>query len=126
MEHPADPQQRARHREPADRHALRRPRPAGRRGAGSAAAEPQLIDREDGSRHLDVGADFEGRDLGAVAKDLAVRLKGVEFARGYHAEVLGEYQERQAAQGQLLATAVLAAAAILLLLQASFGAGARP
>jgi Cu/Ag efflux pump CusA len=35
--------------------------------------------------------------------------------------MLGEYAERQAAQRQLLATAVIAGAAILLLLQASFG-----
>jgi CzcA family heavy metal efflux pump len=86
------------------------------------APNPNSIDREDGSRRLDVGASFEGRDLGSVAQDLAVQLKGVEFDRGYHAEVLGEYQERQSAQAHLLATAVLAAAAILLLLQASFGA----
>src|SRR4051794_40255743 len=86
------------------------------------APNPNSIDREDGSRRLDVGASFEGRDLGSVAQDLEARLKGVEFARGYHAEVLGEYQERQSAQAHLLATAVLAAAAILLLLQASFGA----
>jgi Cu/Ag efflux pump CusA len=35
--------------------------------------------------------------------------------------MLGEYAERQAAQRQLLVTAVIAGAAILLLLQASFG-----
>ena len=44
----------------------------------------------------------------------------MHFAAGYHAEMLGEYAERQAAQSRLAATAVLAAAAILLLLQAAF------
>jgi Cu/Ag efflux pump CusA len=87
----------------------------------SLVPSPNSIDREAGSRRLDVSASFEGRDLGSVAKDLERDLKSVQLARGYHVEVLGEYQERQAAQAQLMATAVLAAAAILLLLQASFG-----
>ena len=42
------------------------------------------------------------------------------FDRGYHVELLGEYQERQAAQSRLLASALIAALLILLLLQASF------
>jgi Cu/Ag efflux pump CusA len=44
----------------------------------------------------------------------------VSFDRGYHAEVLGEYQERQTAQTRLLTAAVLAGALILLLLQTAF------
>jgi Cu/Ag efflux pump CusA len=48
-------------------------------------------------------------------------LKDVQFDQGYHAEILGEWQERESAQRTLLVTAVVAGAAILLLLQASFG-----
>ena len=44
----------------------------------------------------------------------------MKLARGYHAEMLGEYQERQAAQSRLLESAVIAAALILFLLQAAF------
>ena len=82
---------------------------------------PNSIEREDGSRRLDVGTNVEGRDLGSVAQDLTERLAQVEFPRGYHAEVLGEYEERQEAQSRLLTTAVVALALILLLLQASLG-----
>jgi Cu/Ag efflux pump CusA len=86
----------------------------------SLQPSPNAIDREGDSRRLDVSATFEG-DLGAVVQELEQKIKVVHFDRGYHAEMLGEYAERQAAQRQLLATAVIAGAAILLLLQASFG-----
>jgi CzcA family heavy metal efflux pump len=82
---------------------------------------PNSIERQGDSRRLDVSAAVEGRDLGSVVRDINEKLATVTFGQGYHAEVLGEYQERQAAQRQLLATALLAAAAILLLLQTSFG-----
>jgi Cu/Ag efflux pump CusA len=86
----------------------------------SLQPSPNAIDRENDSRRLDVSATFEG-DLGAVVGELEQELKGVQFEQGYHAEILGEWQERQSAQRTLLVTAVLAGAAILLLLQASFG-----
>jgi CzcA family heavy metal efflux pump len=86
----------------------------------SLQPSPNAIDRENDSRRLDVSATFEG-DLGAVVGELEQELKGVQFDQGYHAEILGEWQERQSAQRTLLVTAVLAGAAILLLLQASFG-----
>ena len=86
---------------------------------------PNSIEREDGSRRLDVGTNVEGRDLASVATELDERLAEVEFPRGYHAEVLGEYEERQEAQSRLLTTAVIALGQIQLQLQASLG-GWRP
>jgi CzcA family heavy metal efflux pump len=88
-------------------------------------ANPNSIDRESGSRKLDVGTNVEGRDLGAVAAELKEKLAEVDFPRGYHAEIIGEYQERQAAQERLLLTGLVSVALILLLLQASLG-GWRP
>jgi CzcA family heavy metal efflux pump len=85
----------------------------------SLQPSPNAIDRDGDSRRIDVEATFEG-DLGAVVNELDEKLEGVTFDQGYHAEILGEWAERQAAQRQLLATAVIAGAAILLLLQASF------
>jgi CzcA family heavy metal efflux pump len=82
---------------------------------------PNLIERQGDSRRLDVAAGVKGRDLGSVVRDLNARMAGVSYPRGYHAEVLGEYKERQAAQSRLFSSAGLAAIAILLLLQASFG-----
>jgi CzcA family heavy metal efflux pump len=82
---------------------------------------PNAIEREDGTRHLDVLADVQGRDLGSVGADLAEELAAHDWPRGHHAELLGEYQEQQAAQSRLLATAGIAVVLILLLLQASLG-----
>jgi CzcA family heavy metal efflux pump len=86
----------------------------------SLQPSPNAIDREGDSRRLDVSATFEG-DLGSVVGQLQEKLKDVKFDQGYHAEILGEWQERESAQRILLVTAVLAGAAILLLLQTSFG-----
>jgi Cu/Ag efflux pump CusA len=82
---------------------------------------PNLVERDNNSRRIDVGANVRGRDLGSVAREVERRLQGVRFPRGYDAQVLGEYQERQAAQKRLLVFAVGAAIGVLLLLQASFG-----
>jgi len=82
---------------------------------------PNSIDREGGSRRLDVGATFAGNDLGSVVNQVEARVKNVSFPEGYHAEVIGEYEERQAAQRTLFGSAALAGFAILMLLQASFG-----
>jgi CzcA family heavy metal efflux pump len=82
---------------------------------------PNLIERENGSRRIDVVADVRGRDLGSVVKDVNKSLAGVQFPRGYHAELLGEYRERQTAQERLFGIAVIAGLAILLLLQTAFG-----
>jgi CzcA family heavy metal efflux pump len=82
---------------------------------------PNFIEREDQSRRIDVGANVEGRDLGAVVADVEEQLAGVELPREYHAEVLGESNELAAAQKNLLVYGIAAAFAIFLLLQASFG-----
>ena len=82
---------------------------------------PNAIERENGSRHLDVLADVQGRDLGSVGEDLAELLAERSFPLGYHAELLGEYEEQEAAQARLLATAGIALVLVVLLLQASLG-----
>jgi len=55
-----------------------------------------------------------------VVNEIIQKLGPVQLARGYHVELLGEYQERQAAQSRLLESAIIAGLLILLLLQASF------
>jgi Cu/Ag efflux pump CusA len=82
---------------------------------------PNVIERNNGSRRIDVVANVRGRDLGSVVKDINRALAGVQFPRGYHAELLGEFKERQEAQQRLFAIAIIAGLAILLLLQTSFG-----
>ena len=85
------------------------------------ASTPNSISHEGLFRRLDVGANVSGRDLGAVIEDVESALAEIEFPLEYHPELLGEFQERQAAEGRLLAFGVAAAIGVFLLLQASFG-----
>jgi Cu/Ag efflux pump CusA len=85
------------------------------------APNPNAIERAGDSRYLDVSAEFSGGDIGSTVGQLQERLQALPFARGYHAEILGEFAERQAAQTRLLLVAVGAGIAVLLLLQAAFG-----
>jgi CzcA family heavy metal efflux pump len=81
---------------------------------------PNVVERWDVARTIDVGANVSGRDLGSVAADVEDALEDIEFPLGTSAEVLGEYKERQSAQKRLLSVGILAAIGIFLLLQASF------
>ncbi len=82
---------------------------------------PNVIHHEGLSRYVEVSANVRGRDLGAVATEIQQRLDSVAFPLEYHAEMLGEYAERQSAQNQLLGFAIAAMIGILLLLKVSFG-----
>jgi CzcA family heavy metal efflux pump len=84
-------------------------------------SDPYLVTRENGSRYIDVGANVQGRDLSSVVSDIRQRLKGISFAQGSHYELLGEYEEQQAAQRSLFTTAIIAVVVIFLLLQLAFG-----
>jgi CzcA family heavy metal efflux pump len=79
-----------------------------------------IVQHDGGVRFIDVGANIGGRDLGAIANEIETKLSKVSFARSYHAELLGEYKERQAVQRSLLIFAVGAAVVVLLLLQVSY------
>jgi Cu/Ag efflux pump CusA len=86
----------------------------------SVKPTPNVIHREADSRSIDIGADVHGRDLGSVARDVQAAIKRVDFPLQYHAEVLGEYAERQATQRRLLTFAALAVAGVFFLLWAAF------
>jgi CzcA family heavy metal efflux pump len=81
---------------------------------------PNMVQRENGARRMDVRADVAGRDLGSVATDVEAALAGVPLPLGYHAELQGEWQERQAAGKGLLLLSIVAAIGILFLLETSF------
>ncbi len=84
-------------------------------------ATPNVVLREANSRRIDVKLNVSGRDLGSVAREVEDKVQGVSFPAGYTTQVLGEYQERQAAQNLLLIVSIFAIAGIALLLQAAFG-----
>ena len=81
---------------------------------------PASITRESISRRVDVMFNARGRDAGAVASDVRTAIQGVQFPLEYHAEVLGEYADREGAQQRVAIGGVVAIAAIFLLLQAAF------
>jgi Cu/Ag efflux pump CusA len=81
---------------------------------------PNVIHHEQTQRVIDVFVGVGGRDLGSVARSVEEIVGDTDFPLGYHAEVLGEYKERQAAQGRLMLFGIGSAIAIFLLLQASF------
>lgn len=81
---------------------------------------PNLISRERDSRCIDVDLNIEHRDLGEIVSDVRDRLRAITFPLGYYAEVIGEYEEREAAAFRLFGVAFIAAILVLLLLQAAF------
>jgi CzcA family heavy metal efflux pump len=80
-----------------------------------------LIQHETVSRRIDVSLSVRGRDPGTVVRDVQQRLSAIKFPLEYHAAVLGEYQERQAGQRNLLIFGIACAIGVFLLLQAAFG-----
>jgi len=83
------------------------------------ASAQSVIYRDNASRRIDVSTNFEGRDLGSVAADVDAALKTVDFPLGYHAEVLGEYAERQAASRQIMIAGLIVVIGIFFLLYTS-------
>lgn len=87
----------------------------------SVNATPSDIERDNSSRRIDVSANaVTDSDLGALVQKLNQGLATIDFPSGYHAEVLGEYAERQDAAQRLVLLAVAALIMIFLLLQAVF------
>ena len=95
--------------------------PLGRVADVTIAPTPTVIRHRDISRTLEVTADVQGRDVGSVAADVQGLLENIRFPLEYHAELVGDYAERQSAHRRALAVAVAAAIGIFLLLQAAFG-----
>jgi CzcA family heavy metal efflux pump len=80
-----------------------------------------VIRHENVSRSIDVTASLSGRSLGSVVSDVEAALGNVQFPLEYHAEVLGNAGDEQAAQRRTLAFAAIAALLVFLLLQVAFG-----
>jgi CzcA family heavy metal efflux pump len=72
-------------------------------------------------RKIDVSANVGGRDLGSIVDELNQKLEAVEWPLGYRMELLGEYEERQAASDRLKYYAIAAAIGAFILLVLSFG-----
>ncbi|MEO8284334.1 MAG: efflux RND transporter permease subunit [Pseudarthrobacter sp.] len=86
----------------------------------SVKPTPNVIERSEGSRRLDVSANVKEGDLAKVVEKLESDLQSVEFPVGYSVDILGEYAERQAAAQRLLVYSIGAVLVVFLLLQAAF------
>ncbi len=83
------------------------------------ASSPSAIQREGASHYVDVAFNVQGRDLGSVVNDVKLAIRKIEFPLEYHAEVIGEYAERQTAQQRILLAVIIATIGVFLLLQAA-------
>jgi CzcA family heavy metal efflux pump len=84
------------------------------------APMPNIVQRENASRRIDVTCDVAGKDLGSVAREIEARVRKMEFPRGYHPEFLGEYAARQAARTRLLLFAGVSLIGILIVIYTDF------
>ena len=86
------------------------------------APAPNEIKREDGSRRIDVTLNVkDGGDLGAIAKAVEARVTALDWPRGYHPEMMGEYAALQRSQEQLRLLGGLSLLGVLLLIYIAFG-----
>jgi Cu/Ag efflux pump CusA len=86
----------------------------------SVKPTPNMIQRENTHRRIDVQANVRGRPLGDVVADVEARLVDAQLPLGYSIHLLGEWAERKAAQKRLRLLAIVAAIGILFLLETSF------
>jgi CzcA family heavy metal efflux pump len=82
-------------------------------------SSPTVIKREAISPYLDIGLNVQGRDVGAVARDLHTAIQNFSFPLEYHAEILGSYAAQQASQQRLIIVGLVVVVGIFLLLQAA-------
>ena len=85
------------------------------------APVPNAVNHEGLARRINVEAEVEGRDLGAVIAEVESAIEDVDFPIGYYPELLGEFAERQAASQRILYAGVVAALVIFILLRVSLG-----
>lgn len=87
----------------------------------SISATPAVIERDASARVIDVVADVSGRATAAVSADVEKLIRQQTFDLGYHAQLIGDYQDHRAAVRRVWATAIVAAIIALLILQAACG-----
>lgn len=86
----------------------------------SIASTPVMMRHENRAPYVDVVANVNGRDAGAVTQEVAQRLAALNFPLEYHAELLGEYAQGTQASRRMMGVAAAALVGIFLLLQACF------
>lgn len=83
-------------------------------------ASPTIIQRDAVSRFIDVNVNVSGRPVAAVADDIDRRLDDITFPLEYHAEVRGDFADRQTSRLRVIGAGIVAVLGIFLLLQAAY------
>jgi Cu/Ag efflux pump CusA len=81
---------------------------------------PNIIQRENVARYMDVVADVKGRPVSAVAADVHARLRNMAFPLEYRAELQGGFAAQEAARMRVLWVAIAAAIGVLFVFQAAY------
>lgn len=83
---------------------------------------PNTVNHEGLARRINVEANVsDDRDLGSVVAEVEQAVNAIEYPTGYHPEMIGEFQERQAASQRILYAGIVAALVIFFLLRVSLG-----
>lgn len=78
-----------------------------------------VINHDGMSAYLDLGITVDGRRVAEVAGEAEKAVHGLAYPMEYHAEVLSDHAQNQAARQRLLIASIVAVVGIYLLLQAS-------
>ncbi|HXQ39018.1 MAG TPA: efflux RND transporter permease subunit, partial [Anaerolineales bacterium] len=81
---------------------------------------PSVIQHDAVKQYLDIKAMVQGRDFRAIAADIRGRLDRMQFPLEYHAQVLTNSADQQAASPRFMIFTAAAILIIFLLLQASY------
>jgi CzcA family heavy metal efflux pump len=81
---------------------------------------PNVIQRENNSRYIDVEADISDRDITAVANNIEDLLQEMKLPLGYHVELIGESKEIKDSQQNILIASIVAVIIVFFLLYATF------
>ncbi len=87
----------------------------------TTGAAQDVIRRQGVSRRVDVGADVSSGDVAAVSREVARRIKEINFPFEYHAQVVGEHFAQREAVRSLYSYLVASLVLIFLVVQAALG-----
>jgi heavy metal efflux system protein len=81
---------------------------------------PATIKREDQVRRIQLTMNVQGRDIGAVVRDIEKGLAGLKLPPGYFVSYGGGYERQQELTGQLTSVFLVSALLVFLLLYLAF------
>jgi Cu/Ag efflux pump CusA len=85
------------------------------------SSTPTVIERDASARVIDIVADVRGRSPGAVSSDVERLIGELSYDLGYHAQLIGDYQDHRDAVRRVWATAIIAAVIAMLIIQSACG-----